>query len=54
MSATKLDRNLELYKRWKAGEDPYNLIGEYKIKLSRFYQLMRWSKAKLASIKSAT
>lgn len=43
----KTKRNFEMYKRWKEGDNPYDLVREYNINLSRFYQIVRWVERKL-------
>jgi Mor family transcriptional regulator len=43
----KTERNLEMYRRWKAGENVYDLIREYGISLARFYVIKRKVEAKL-------
>lgn len=37
----KTKRNMEIYLRWKAGEDRYKLIKEYDITMARFYAITK-------------
>lgn len=44
MSAPKIDRNLEIYEKWKEGKTQFQLAVEYGVHTATIAQVINWAK----------